>query len=201
MKHATMPQVTVDGVMQGNGGSDPELEPGFERGGWAMPHFDEESATYVTEFCQRADAFLYGRRTYDLFARYWGTIEPGTDPTADALSGKPKYVASTTLQDPPWEGTTVLSGDVAAAVAELKASGDGELQVHGSGQLIRWLLEQDLVDEITLLVCPVVVGDGTRLFPDNGPDLALELVESRTFPKGLALQVYRTAGRPSYGAA
>jgi dihydrofolate reductase len=199
MKLTTMTQVTVDGVMQGNGGSDPELDPGYQRGGWAMPHFDEESATYVTEFCQRADGFLYGRRTYDLFARYWGTIEPGTDPIADALSDKPKYVASTTLQDPPWKDTTVLSGDVAAAIAELRARGDGELQVHGSGQLIRWLLEQDLVDEITLLVCPVVVGDGTRLFPENGPDLALELVESRTFPKGIALQVYRAAGRATYG--
>ena len=127
-------------------------------------------------------------------------MEPGADPIADALSGKPKYVASTTLQDPPWEGTTVLSGDVAAAIADLKATGEGELQVHGSGQLIRWLLEQDLVDEITLLVCPVVVGEGTRLFPDSGPDLALELVESRTFPTGLALQVYRAAGRPTYGS-
>jgi dihydrofolate reductase len=200
MKLTTMTQVTVDGVMQGNGGSDPELDPGYQRGGWAMPHFDEESATYVTDFCQRADAFLYGRRTYDLFARYWGGMEPGTDPIADALSGKPKYVASTTLQEPPWKDTTVLSGDVAAAIAELRATGDGELQVHGSGQLIRWLLEHDLVDEITLLVCPVVVGDGIRLFPENGPDLALELVESRTFPKGIALQVYRAAGRPAYGS-
>jgi dihydrofolate reductase len=200
MKLTTMTQVTVDGVMQGNGGSDPELDPGYERGGWAMPHFDEESATYVTEFCQRADAFLYGRRTYDLFARYWGGMEPGADPIADAFSSKPIYVASTTLQDPPWAGTTVFSTDVAAAVADLKASADGELQVHGSGQLIRWLLEQDLVDEITLLVCPVVVGEGTRLFPDSGPDLALELVESRTFPTGLALQVYRAAGRPAYGS-
>ena len=199
MKLTTVTNVTVDGVMQGLGGPEEDPSGGFERGGWAMPHFDDESATYVTEFCQRADAFLYGRRTYDLFARYWGGMEPGTDPIADALSGPPKYVASTTLQDPPWTGTTVLSGDVAGQIRELKATGDGELQVHGSGQLIRWLLEQDLVDEITLLVCPVVVGEGTRLFPDSGPDLALELVESRTFPKGLALQVYRTAGRPTYG--
>lgn len=199
MKLTTMTQVTVDGVMQGNGGADPELDPGYQRGGWAMPHFDAESATYVTEFCQRATAFLYGRRTYDLFARYWGSIEPGTDAIADALSDKPKYVASNTLQDPPWKDTRVLSGDVAAAVTELKAAGDGELQVHGSGQLIRWLLEHDLVDEITLLVCPVVVGEGTRLFPEHGPDLALELTEWRAFPTGIALQVYRAAGRPTYG--
>jgi dihydrofolate reductase len=200
MKLTTMTQVTVDGVMQANGGSDPDLDPGFDRGGWAMPYFEEESGTYVTDFCRRADAFLYGRRTYDLFARYWGTMEPGSDPIADAFSSKPKYVASATLQDPPWEGTTVLSDDVAGAIAELKATGEGELQVHGSGQLIRWLLEQQLVDEITLLVCPVVVGRGTRLFADDGPDLALDLVESRTFPQGLALQVYRAAGRPEYAA-
>jgi dihydrofolate reductase len=198
MKLTTMTQVSVDGVMQGNGGSDPVLDPGFERGGWAMSAFEDESGTYVTEFCQRAGAFLYGRRTYDLFARYWGTKEEGSDPIADALNSKPKYVASSTLTDPPWVDTTVLSGDVATAIRELKATGDGELQVHGSGQLIRWLLEQELVDEITLLVCPVVVGAGTRLFPDSGPDLALELVESRTFPKGISLLVYRTAGRPEY---
>ncbi len=198
MKLTTMTQVSVDGVMQGNGGSDPILDPGFERGGWAMPSFEEESGTYVTEFCQRADAFLYGRRTYDLFARYWGGMEPGADPIADALSTKPKYVASTTLTDPPWADTTVLSGDGAAAGGELRATGDGELQVHGSGQLVRWLLDHRLVDEITLLVCPVVVGKGTRLFADDGPDLALDLVESRSFPGGIALQVYRAAGRPEY---
>lgn len=199
MKLTTITQVTVDGVMQGNGGSDPELDPGYERGGWAMPHFDEESMTYVNELCQRADAFLYGRRTYDLFARYWGPMEPGSDVTADALNSKPKYVASHTLQEPSWVDTTILSGDLAGAIADLKASGDGELQVHGSGQLVRWLLEQGLVDEIILLVCPVVVGAGTRLFPERGPDLGLTLVESRTFPKGIAVHVYRTAGRPAYG--
>jgi dihydrofolate reductase len=197
MKLTTIMQVSVDGVMQGNGGSDPDLDPGFERGGWAMPYFEEESAAYVTELCQRAGAFLFGRRTYDLFARYWGTMEPG-NPVADAFSGHPKYVPSTTLVDPPWADTTVLSGDVAAAIGELKATGEGEIQVHGSGQLVRWLLDHDLVDEITLLVCPVIVGQGTRMFPADGPDLALELVESRTFPHGIALQVYRAAGRPAY---
>jgi dihydrofolate reductase len=119
-------------------------------------------------------------------------------PIAEALNTKPKYVASTTLTDPRWADTTVLSGDVATAVAELKAEPGGELQVHGSGALIRWLLENGLVDELNLLVCPVVVGEGTRLFPDTGPDLALDLVESRAFPKGMTLQVYRPAGRPQY---
>ena len=100
------------------------------------------------------------------------------------MNTKPKYVASTTLTEPRWADTTVLSGDVAAAVGELKAKPGGELQVHGSGDLVRWLFANGLVDEIILLVCPVVVGQGTRLFPATGPDTALELVQSRPTPKG-----------------
>jgi dihydrofolate reductase len=109
-------------------------------------------------------------------------------------------VASNTLTDAQWADTTVLSGDVAAAIRELKAKPGGELQVHGSGNLVRWLLENELVDEINLLVCPVIVGQGMRLFPDSGPDAALDLVGSRAFPKGITLQVYRPAGRPQYAS-
>ena len=112
------------------------------------------------------------------------------------MNTKPKYVASTTLTEPQWADTTVLSGDLAAAIGELKAKPEGELQVHGSGALIRWLLENNLVDEMNLLIVPVVLGQGTRLFPDTGPDMALDLVESRTDPKGVTIQV---TGRP--GAA
>jgi dihydrofolate reductase len=119
-------------------------------------------------------------------------------PIGVALQEKPKYVASNTLTDPPWSNTIVLSGDIAAAIGELKAKPGGELQVHGSAVLTRWLLENDLVDEINLLLVPVVVGQGTRLFPEAGPDIALDLVESRAFPKGITLQVYRPAGRPQY---
>jgi len=103
-----------------------------------------------------------------------------------------------TLTDPQWANTTVLSGDLAAAIGELKAKPGGELQVHGSGALVRWLLDNQLVDELILLVCPVVVGQGARLFPDAGPDHALELVDSRAFPMGITLQVYRPNGRPEY---
>jgi dihydrofolate reductase len=196
MKLTTNTQVSVDGVFQANGGRDEKLDPGMERGGWARPLFDDEAMAFVNDFYQRADAFLFGRRTYELFAGYWG-VRSG-DPISDALNTKPKYVASTTLTDPQWADTTVLSGDVAAGISELKAKEGGELQVHGSGALVRWLLENDLVDEITLLVCPVIVGQGMRLFPESGPDLALELVDSRTYPKGIATQVYRPAGRPEY---
>jgi dihydrofolate reductase len=153
----------------------------------------------ITQTYRRADAFLFGRRTYELFAGSWGAIEEmRAHPIGVALSETPKYVASTTLAAPRWADTTVLSGDLAAAIGELKAKPAGELQVHGSGVLTRWLLENDLVDEMNLLIVPVVVGQGTRLFPDTGPDMALDLVESRAFPKGVTLQVYRSAGRPQY---
>jgi len=198
MKLTTTTQVSVDGVMQGNGGRHPDLDAGFERGGWARPLFDNEAMTFVNDVYQRADAFLFGRRTYEVFAGYWGVMDPGSGPIADTLNTRPKYLASNTLTEPRWADTTVLSGDLAAAIGELKAGPGGELQVHGSGNLVRWLLDNQLVDEITLLVCPVVVGQGTRLFPANGPDMALDLVESRAFPKGITIQVYRPAGRPQY---
>ena len=201
MKLTTVTQVSVDGVMQGNGGPDENRSGGFERGGWARPPeplFDTEAMSYVHAVYQRADAFLFGRRTYELFAGYWGVREDLENPIVGALNTRPKYVASNTLTDPQWADTTVLSGDVAAAVRELKAKPGGELQVHGSGNLVRWLFDNQLVDEITLLTYPVVIGQGARLFPDAGPDLALDLIDSRAFPKGITCQTYRPAGRPQY---
>jgi len=199
MKLTTMTQVTVDGVMQGNGAaSEEDRREGFERGGWAMGVFDDETFAFISETYQRADAFLFGRRTYELFAGYWGVRDDLEHPIVGPLNTKPKYVASTTLTDPQWAGTTVLSGDVAAAIAELKAKPGGELQVHGSGALTRSLLAHDLVDEMTLIVVPVVLGQGARLFPADGPDIALDLIESRADSKGVTIQVYRPAGRPTY---
>ena len=198
MKLTLNTNVSVDGVMQGLGGPEEDRRDGFERGGWAMPHFDGETAALVGEVYQRADAFLFGRRTYEVFAGSWGANE-GENPISGALNTRPKYVASSTLTDPQWADTTVLSGDVAAAVGELKARPGGELQVVGSLSLVRLVLENDLVDELTLLTFPVVVGQGRRLFPDSGPDLALELEESRATTNGVTMQVYRTAGRPRYG--
>jgi dihydrofolate reductase len=158
--------------------------------------------TFLNQVYERAGAFLFGRRTYEIFAGSWGTWDdPGESPVWTALNTQPKYVASTTLTDPQWANTTVLSGDLAAAVGELKAKRGGELQVHGSGALVRWLLDNQLVDEINLFICPVVVGQGTRLFPDTGPDIALELVESRFTPNGVTIQVYRPTGRPQYATA
>ena len=202
MKLTINENVSLDGVMQGLGGPDEDRRGGFERGGWAMSFNDNEAMSFLNEVYARADAFLFGRRTYEIFAGSWGTWDdPGDSPIWTALNTKPKYVASNTLSEPPWADTTVLSGDLAAAVGALKAKPGGELQVHGSGNLVRWLLDNQLVDEITLLVCPVVLGQGTRLFPDTGPDIAFDLVESRSTPKGITIQVYRPTGRPEYAIA
>ena len=199
MKLTTTTQVSVDGVMQGPGVPVAGIaERGvFERSGWA--HFDNEAGTVMDEIFQRADAFLFGRLTYEMFAGSWGTWDnPGNSPIWTALNTKPKYVVSNTLTDLQWKNTTVLSSKIATAVRELKAKSGRELQVHGSGDLFQWLLDNDLVDEITLFTFPVVVGQGTRLFPDTGPDIALDLVESRATSSGVTIKTYRLAGRPEY---
>ena len=202
MKLTTTTIVTVDGVMQGLGGPDEDRSGGFERGGWVAPFWDEEGAAFLNQVYGRAGAFLFGRRTYEIFAGSWGTWEdPGDSPIWTALNTKPKYVASNTLTEPKWADTTVLSGDLEAAIRKLKARPAGEVQVHGSGSLVRWLLENELVEEVTLLTYPVVIGQGTRLFPDTGPDTAFDLVESRSTPSGVTIQVYRPTGRPRYATA
>jgi dihydrofolate reductase len=202
MKLTTVTHVSLDGVMQGLGGQDEDRSGGFERGGWAIPLFDDEAEGFLVEGFGRADAFLFGRKTYEIFAGSWGTgswgANQGDNPISVALNTKPKYVASSTLTEPGWDDTTVLSDDVGVAVAELKARPGGELQVHGSGALIRWLMDNDLVDEINLFTYPVIIGQGTRLFPDAGPDIALDLVDSRAFPNGITMGVYRPTGRPEY---
>ena len=203
MKLMTHTQVTVDGVMQGNGGATQEdARSGFERGGWAMGVFDDQSVEFIVKTYQSADAFLFGRKTYEVFAASWGKVaEMQAHPIGQALNAKPKYVVSNTIATPKWAGTTVLSGDVEAEIRKLRAKPGGQLQVHGSGALIRWLLERDLVDEMTLLIVPVVLGQGVRLFSENGPDIALDLVDSRTDSKGVTLQIYRPNGRPQYRPA
>ena len=207
MKLTTVTNVSLDGVTQGHRrihlGAEPDApdedgSAGFERFGWGLPLLDDEASTFISQAFQRADAFLFGRRTYEIFAGSWGAgMDPG-NPVGEALNSRPKYVVSTTLKDPHWANTTVLSGDVAAAVGELRARPPGELQVWGSGTLVRWLLDHRLVDEIVLLTYPVVVGQGTRLFPATGADTGLELVDVHATPRGLTIQTYRTTGRPQY---
>ena len=202
MKLTTMTQLTLDGVMQGNGAAFDDRSNGFTRGGWALGRGDDETRAFITQTFQRAGAFLFGRRTYELFARSWGSVdEMRTHPIGVALNQAPKYVASTTITDPGWQNTTVLGGDLAAAVQELKATPGGELQVHGSGALVRWLLHHDLVDEMTTIVVPVILGQGARLFPEDGPDIALDVVGSRRDSRGVAIETYRPVGRPQYATA
>ena len=147
---------------------------------------------------ERADALLLGRRTWEIWAAYWPLHDEG-DPVSHGINVLPKYVPSATLKDPTWQNSHVLNGDLEAAVREIKAKPGRELQVHGSGVLLRWLLERDLVDELNLEVIPVVVGAGMRLFPEQGQSHALTLVESQTTPSGVTLQTYRPAGRATFG--
>jgi dihydrofolate reductase len=203
MKLTTVTHVTVDGVMQGLGGPEEDRRDGFERGGWALPLFVGETETALEDIFQRADAFLLGRWTYEVFAGSWGRVTDPGNRIAGPLNTRPKYVASTTVTEPEWAGTTVVAadGDLAAAVRELKAKGDGEVQVHGSLSVVRRLLAEGLVDEMVLLTYPVVLGQGLRLFPDRGGDLGLRLVGSRATEQGVTIQVYRPAGRPQYATA
>jgi dihydrofolate reductase len=191
--------VSVDGVMQGPGAPDEDRGGGFSRGGWVVPHFDDDIGRFMMDLFEPADAFLLGRHTYDIFAASWPKVTDPDDPIASRLNTLPKYVASTTLSDPEWGPTTVLNGDVPGAVADLKRQPGRELQVHGSGELVRTLHQHDLVDEHRLLVFPVIVGEGRRLFPDRGVATGLTLVNSRTTGSGVAIHVYRPSGRPEFG--
>jgi dihydrofolate reductase len=202
MRLTTTTNVSLDGVMQGLGRDDEDRRGGFVRGGWVIPLTGSEEMDHISEVYDRATAFLFGRQTYEIFARSWGAVpEMMASPIGLALNCRPKYVVSMSLQDPQWKGTSVLSGDVAAAIRQLKTQEDGDLLVPGSGVLVRWLLANGLVDELDLLIYPVIVGQGTRLFADSGPDVALDLVSSRTTSRGITIQTYWTAGRPEYAKA
>ncbi|MEU7550821.1 dihydrofolate reductase family protein [Streptomyces sp. NPDC044571] len=195
--------LTLDGVMQAPGGPDEDRSDGFEYGGWLVPFADHGMEAFVKELFDRAGAFLLGRRTYEIFAGYWPQVTDPTDPVASRLNGLPKYVASTTLTSPAWPGTTVVDGEqLQSEIVRVKDAleGERELQVHGSGQLAQWLLARDLVDELNLLVFPVFLGAGRRLFPRGGLPTACELTGSRTTPNGTAINTYRPTGRATFGS-
>lgn len=198
MKLMASMMVSVDGVYQGPGGPDEDRSDGFDRGGWAHQH-DEEGGRILNEMFARADGLLLGRKTWEIFEGYW-PHHHGDDPVSNGINVLPKYVPSTTLKDPGWN-THVIGGDVEAAIRELKAKPGRELQVHGSGELVRWLLEHDLLDELNLRIYPVVVGDGRRFFPEHGQTHSLELVESVTTPSGVTVQTYRPSGRATFATA
>jgi dihydrofolate reductase len=197
MKLTVHIQLTLDGVAQANGGNNEHTDPGFTRGGWALPLGDDDGVQYILDAWRRPDAFLLGRKTFDVFAPYWGS-QVGDGGFGDAISLTPKYLVSNTITEPEWQNTTVISGDVAAAVADLKARQDGELLVVGSAALAGWLLTQGLVDELDLVQFPVIIGEGQRFFPEQGPDYALELIQHRVFSTGVVAQTFRVGGRPQY---
>ena len=191
--------LSVDGVSQGPGAPDEDTSDGFTQGGWFVPYLEERFLEVVTEWVAAADGFLFGRRTYENFARDWPPRDDPTDPIATALNGRPKYVASQTLRTADWAPSAILSGDVAAHVAELRRRPGRELQVHGSARLARSLLAAGLVDEFRLVIAPVVLGTGRRLFPDGGAPAGLRLLRTDATPGGLAVQRYEMAGAPRYG--
>lgn len=198
MKLTAMIFVTLDGVYQGPGAPDEDRRGGFERGGWQAPYADEESGRFILSAYERADALLLGRVTWQIWEPYWPR-QAESDPFARRINTLPKYVPSTTLKDPTWNNTHVIDGDVEGAVREIKAQPGRDLLLQGSGVLLRWLLERDLVDELNVVLYPVVLGEGLRLFPEGGPTHALELLSSRATSAGINLQTYRPAGRASFG--
>jgi dihydrofolate reductase len=185
--------ISVDGVIQAPG--DPNE---FERGGWAHGGGDE-SMQFKLEELMASDAQLLGRTTYEGFAKAWPTME-GTGAFGEKMNGMPKFVASSTLSDPDWANTAVLQGDLTAEVDALKDRYDGDILVGGSSQLVQSLLELDLVDELRLMVFPVVLGKGKRLFGDTSESKSLELVDSKPLEDGVFLVTYRPSRNGSASA-
>ena len=185
--------VTLDGVMQAPSGHDEDRRGGFEHGGWAPPYFDQVMADVAAEGIAKGGALLFGRRTYEQFASFWST-QTDDNPFAAVLNERQKYVASTTLKEPlPWRNSTVLEGDAMEAVATLKEQPGGDLVVLGSGELVASLMRHDLVDEYVLLIHPLVLGSGRRLFTEGGPSAALRLVDTKTTTTGVVVATYRPA--------
>lgn len=191
--------MSLDGVAQGPGGGDEDRGGGFEHGGWSVPFFDEALIGVMADVVARAGALLLGRRTYETFAEAF-PLGGTDDPISSRMNALPKYVASHTLDSVAWQNSTLLTGDVAEAVRELKRGEGGELQVHGSTGLIQTLLEHDLVDEFHLLVFPVVLGTGKRLFGAGAIPAGLRLIDSSTSDTGVVISRYARAGKLEYGA-
>ena len=191
--------LSIDGVMQAPGGPDEDREGGFAHGGWSVNYWDEGMGQIITESTLQAGALLLGRKTYDIFAAHWPHVG-GDDPVAAKLNSVTKYVASRSLGEVTWSNSMLLRGDVADKVAKLKDQPGGEIQVHGSGDLLQTLIEHDLVDEYRLWVFPVVLGDGKRLFAGGAVPAALKLTDAKTSSTGVAIHTYERAGAIQYGS-
>jgi dihydrofolate reductase len=186
--------ISLDGVVQAPGGPDEDREGGFEHGGWMVPYVDDDAMRLVIDWVQEADAFLLGRKTYEIFAAHWPRVTDPEDVIAERLNSRPKYVASRTLDHVDWQGSSLIEGDVVAEVAKLKRMPGRELQVHGSGNLAQTLIANNLVDHYRFYVFPVVLRTGKRLFPEGGPPAALKLVGTQTTAQGAIVCDYEPAG-------
>jgi dihydrofolate reductase len=186
--------MTLDGVVQAPGAADEDTTGGFAHGGWHLPYFDDLSRDWVVEGYAKAGGFLFGRRTYDSLAAYWPNASEEEQAVAEPLNTKPKYVASRTLTEPlAWQHSTVLQGDVAAAVAGLKQEDGDDLHVIGSSELVQALIEHGLVDELRVMIDPLLVGGGKRIFRDDSARRPLRLVEGKVTATGAILATYALA--------
>jgi dihydrofolate reductase len=191
--------LTLDGVMQAAGGPDEDRDGGFQHGGWLVPYFDEKFVQIMTAWTKRADAFLLGRKTYEMFAASWPKSTDPADEIATALNTRPKFVASRTLDAVKWNNSHLLKGDVAEEIAKLKAREGGEIQVHGSSDLLQTLLKHNLVDTFRLWQFPVVIGTGKRLFGEVTIPGSFRLVDTQQTGTGAVLHVYERVGGLRYG--
>jgi dihydrofolate reductase len=185
--------LSLDGVMQAPGSPEEDTEGGFRHGGWQRPYFDDVLGATAAEGMAATDTYLFGRKTYEAMAAYWPTVSDD-DPYARSLNSAPKYVASTTLQSVEWQNSTLINGDVVEGVGNLKEQPGRNIAVLGSGELVRTLTENDLVDEYFLAVFPVVLGSGKRLFREADQITKLSLVDSKATSTGGVLLTYRPAG-------
>jgi dihydrofolate reductase len=199
MKLTVTTFLSLDGVMQGPGGPEEDPSDGFDLGGWLVPYADEGMGEAVVAWFETVDAFLLGRKTFDIFASHWPYVTDEGDPVASRLNALPKYVATRTGKAAEWDNTTLLQGDVVKEITELKSRPGRDLQVHGSAGLVQTLMAHDLVDEYRLLVFPVVLGRGKRLFGSGAAPAAMNLVDTRTTGSGVALHTYQRAGAPTFG--
>lgn len=185
--------LTIDGVMQAPGGPNEDPSGNFPHGGWLVPHADADMGKTMVEIFSKADAFLLGRTTYDIFAAYWPRVTDPNDSIASKLNSLPKFVASHTQTTFSWSGTSHIR-DVTKEIADLKKRFSREVQVHGSCGLAQTLIENDLIDEYRLLIFPVILGTGKRLFGAGAAPTTLTLVKSTTTSKGVVVNVYRRGG-------
>jgi dihydrofolate reductase len=183
--------MTLDAVVQAPGEPEEDTTGAFQHGGWSLPYFEELSMRWAVENLNAAGGFLFGRRTYGRFASHWPNASPEEQPLAQPLNTKPKYVASSTLTEPlEWENSSLLQGDVADAVTELKQEEGQYLLAIGSTRLVQTLMERNLVDEFRLMIDPLVVGGGKRLFRDDGALKKMALLESQVTSSGAILATY-----------